>query len=139
MTVGQDNSNDDQVKNFREGQSGQDTCDRGLLKQFLDLIWDIEGYRVIGVQLTSKEWKWLAVKTVEDVEEVIAKYPHANIYYGVNPRTRYTGKKGSDEDIDRADNLFVDLDFKEETPCTPSVRVDEPNGCLLYTSDAADE
>ena len=130
MTVGQNNSDDGQVKNFREGQSGQDTCDRGLLKQFLDLIWDIEGYRVVGVQLTSKEWKWLAVNSAEEVEEVITKYPNANIYYGVNPRTRYTGKKGSDEDIDRADNLFVDLDFKEETPCTPSVRVDEPNGRL---------
>ena len=132
MAVGQDKSVDDSIKALREGLTAQPSCDREKLKQFLDFVWDLPGQRIIGVQLFGGDWKWFVVNSVDDVLDILVKYPLARVVsYGVNPRSKdVAGRKGSDEDIDQADNLFADLDFKEEAQCTPNIRVDEPNGRL---------
>ena len=97
--------------------------------EFLKQIWTLDGYYVIGVKI-GQTWRWITAKP-EDADEIVEKYRNADIYYGVNPRAENpNGKKGSDLDIEQANVLFADFDFKEKKECSPGIYKDEPNGEL---------
>ena len=97
--------------------------------EFLKQIWTLDGYYVLGIKI-GQTWRWITAKP-EDADEVVEKYRSADIYYGVNPRAENpNGKKGSDLDIEQANVLFADFDFKEKKDCSPGVYKDEPNGEL---------
>ena len=66
----------------------------------------------------SKLYESKGVKTVNEALEIAREWDYSEIFFGVQPRFRFSGAKGRArrEDIDTCVAFFLDFDFKKEIP-----------------------